>query len=38
MRYKRGMYGGAFDPLHTGHLNCMVQAASQCEELYIVLS
>ena len=38
MRYKRGMYGGAFDPLHTGHLNCMVRAASQCEELFIVLS
>ena len=38
MQYKRGMYGGAFDPLHTGHLNCMVQAASRCEELYIVLS
>lgn len=38
MLYKTGMYGGAFDPLHIGHMNCIIRAASMCEDLYVVLS
>lgn len=38
MRYKVGMYGGSFDPLHVGHIHDMIRAAAMCEELYVVIS
>ena len=38
MQYNVGMYGGSFDPLHLGHVDCIIQAANMCRELFIVLS
>lgn len=38
MKYKVGMYGGSFDPLHIGHIHDMIRAASVCEELYVMIS
>lgn len=38
MRYKVGMYGGSFNPLHMGHVDCIIQAANMCENLFVVLS
>lgn len=38
MRYKVGMFGGSFDPLHVGHIHNMIRAAAMCDELYIVIS
>lgn len=38
MKYKVGMFGGSFDPLHIGHIHDIIKAASVCEELYIMIS
>lgn len=38
MRYKVGMFGGSFDPLHVGHIHDIIRAASVCEELYVMIS
>ena len=32
------MYGGSFDPLHTGHIHDIIKASSMCEELYVMIS
>lgn len=38
MKYKVGMFGGSFDPLHIGHIHDIIRASSVCETLYIVIS
>ena len=38
MKYKVGMYGGSFDPLHLGHIHNIIKAAALCDTLYIVIS
>lgn len=36
--YNVGMYGGTFNPLHQGHVKCIVKASTECKELHIILS
>lgn len=38
MKYRCGMYGGSFNPLHIGHVRCIIKAANMCERLIIVIS
>lgn len=36
--FKCGMYGGSFNPLHLGHVACIIRAAGMCERLIVVIS
>lgn len=36
-KYKIGMYGGKFLPLHKGHNYCIEVASSECEIVYVIL-
>lgn len=37
-RFSCGMYGGCFNPLHQGHVRCILEAANRCDRLIIVIS
>ena len=36
-KYKVGMYGGKFMPMHKGHLKCLDIAACECELVYLIM-
>lgn len=36
-KYKIGMYGGKFMPLHKGHKYCLEVAAKECEKVFAIL-
>lgn len=36
-KFKVGMYGGKFMPMHKGHLYCIDVASKECDIVYIIL-
>jgi len=36
-KYKVGMYGGKFMPMHKGHLKCLDMAARECELVHLIM-
>ena len=37
-RYRCGLYGGSFNPLHRGHLRTIIEAATLCDRLIVAIS
>ena len=37
MKYKVGMYGGSFNPLHNGHIKCTQKMLELCDEIHIII-
>lgn len=38
LNYKTGVFVGKFIPPHRGHINSIIDSATQCEMLYVVVS
>ena len=36
-KYKVGMYGGKFMPMHKGHLHCLEVASQMCEKVWLIM-
>ena len=36
-KYKIGMYGGSFNPLHNGHIKCILKALDLCDEVHLII-
>lgn len=37
MKFRVGMYGGSFNPLHNGHIKCIKKALSLCDEVHLII-